>query len=373
MKLVTHRFLRLAAALCGVALAIACGSSSSPSSPTTSTTTTTVNVLATPTTFIQTAQKVNATSNDLTLSWSGNASTYQLVIGSNPGSSNILTTDVQGSTYTWTSPRTGGSYYARVAAKQNGTIGSYSDELTLYVLDIRNVIDALFFHAGPMADVPSTANSNPQAGVWADGTKLSVLVSTDAGETARANAQTFADQYASLVGGSVTATATLSSNSFSGFDSPSQVSANTILVRIKSGFCTSGALGCAFYGPAPLGPNASVATLASSAGLYVSATGHEMGHTYGLGHVTIPVSGRPELRFMMNPSYTNEQMTDAEKLAITVARAGGLRPGMTRNQALAADLVLPYTGAVVGVRSAVPAERRNADGHILVNAVSAKR
>jgi hypothetical protein len=70
-----------------------------------------------------------------------------------------------------------------------------------------------------------------------------------------------------------------------------------------------------------------------------------MGHAYGLGHVTPPAAGRAEFRFMMSPLGASEQMTDVEKLAITLARAAGLRAGWTRSQAQAADLVNPYTGA----------------------------
>lgn len=358
--------MRSAAACIVAALATACGSSSSsPTTPSTTTTTTT-NVFATPTTFLQSSQKINATNNELTFTWTGNASTYQFVVGSSPGTSNLLTATVTGTTYTWTSPRTGGAYYARVAALQNGTVGTYSDELSLFVLDIRNVIDALFFHAGPMADVPSTANSNPAAGIWADGTVLSVLVESQAGETARANAQTFANDYAALFDNKVTATATITGTSLRNVDFTALPN-NTVGVRIQSGFCSTGALGCAYYGPAPLGPNRSMVTLDQSGGLYVSATGHEMGHAYGLGHVTKPAAGRPEFRFMMNPSYTNEQMTDVEKLAITVARSKGIRPGMTRNEALAADMVNPFTGTsnATGARGAF-SERRDASGWILV-------
>ncbi len=301
--------------------AAACGSSGSPSAPSGAA------PIPVPS-FRQTSQKINATNNELQLSWDGSAAAYQLVIGSNPGSSNLLSTEVTGTTYTWVSPRSG-----------------FSNELSLVVLDVRNVIDALYFHSGPLADQPADANTNPVTSVWADGTVLSVPVSMEAGDTARANAQTFAGQYAALVGGAVTATFSLTSDSMHDKDFRT-FPEFTIGIRVQSGYC-GGALGCVPLGsgPAPGGPNRSIVTLEQGSGLYLSATAHEMGHAYGFGHVTPPAAGRAEFRFMMSPLGASEQMTDAEKLAITLARAAGLRAGWKRSQALAADLVNPYTGA----------------------------
>jgi len=324
-----------------VVLAAGCGSSGSSSSPTSPTTsTTTSSQLLVPTTFLNVGQKVNATTNEVQFSWSGNGTSYQLVIGSTSGASNLLSTEVTGTTYTWTSPRTGGTYFARVAAKRADATSAFSDELSIFVLDIRNVIDALFFRSGPMADTPSTASSNPSANLWPDGTRVRVLVSSEAGETARVNAQTFADQYAALVGGAVTAATEITSDTMRGASYPSVFADFTIGVRIQPGFC-GGALGCV---PIVDGPSSkkAIVTLEQSSGLTVGATAHEMAHAYGFGHVTVPVSGRPEFRFMMNPGYLADQLSDVEKLAITLARSGGIRPGTRRSEALSLNLVNPF-------------------------------
>lgn len=332
------RSFRAIALLSAIALASACGSSGSATEPSTTTST----QLLVPTEFIVSTQKFNATNNQVTMTWLGNGTSYLLTIGTASGSSNVLSAEVTGNSYTWTSPRTGGSYFARVAAKRGDATTAFSSELTVFVLDIRNVIDALFFRSGPMADSPTTASTNPSANIWADGTRVRILVSNEAGETARANAQTFVDQYAALVGGAVTATTEFTSDTMRGASYPALFPDFTIGIRIQPGFC-GGALGCV---PVVDGPSSkkAIVTLEQSTGLTVSATAHEVAHAYGFGHVTVPVSGRPEFRFMMNPAYLSEQMTDAEKLAITVARQGGIRPGMTRNQALALDLVNPFTG-----------------------------
>lgn len=335
---------RAAVVTCALALSAGCGSGS-PAAPSSSTPS---NQLVAPSDFFVASQKINATNNQIQLSWTGNGTSYLVIVGTSSGSSNVLSTEVTGTTYTWTSPRTGGAYYTRVAAKRGDATSPFSDEISLFVLDIRNVIDALIFHAGPMADVPSTATSNPVANLWPDGARLRILVSQEAGETARSNAQTFVDQYASLVGGAVTATTEITTDSLRGDSYPSVFPDFTIGVRVQPGFC-GGALGCVPVADGP-GRKKAIVTLEQSTGLTVGATAHEVGHAYGFGHVTVPVAGRPEFRFMMNPSYLSDQMTDAEKLAITVARAGGLRAGWTRSQALAADLVNPFSGTTSRLR-----------------------
>ncbi len=349
-------------------MAAHCGSSSSPSAPSTGGT-----ALTAPTVFFVASQTITATNNELQLGWTSSEASFQLVIGTTPGSSNVLNTTLTTNSYKWVSPRTGGAYYARVVAKRGDAISGFSDELSLFVLDIRNVIDAMYFRAGPMADVPANANANPPAGIWPDGTRLRVLVSAEAGETARVNAQVFADQYAALVGGAITATTELTSDLMHGTDYLS-LPAFTIGVRVQSDICSSGALACAIYGPAPIGPNRSIVTLAQAGGLNISAVAHEMGHTYGMGHITIPAAGRPEFRFLMNPSVASEQMTDAEKLAIVVARTAGLRAGMTRSEALSRDLVNPFTGTSNTTSVRPPSsDRRDAHGWIVIDRMAQPR
>lgn len=64
-----------------------------------------------------------------------------------------------------------------------------SEELAIATVDLRDVIDALFFRAGPMSEGHAIQPGNTPAGVWQDGTHLRVLVSAEAGERIRALAQ----------------------------------------------------------------------------------------------------------------------------------------------------------------------------------------
>jgi hypothetical protein len=317
-----------------------CGSGSglAPVAPTPSTGTSTQ--LVPPTTFRVASQRIDAASNDVSFSWVSNETSFQLIIGSSSGASDLLSTTPTSNTFTWTSPRAAGTYYARVAAKRADSTSAFSDELTITVVDVRDIIEAMFFHTGRLSDATEGGSASAVAGIWADGTRLTVRVSPEAGASSRANAQTFADDYAALVGGAITATAEMTTDPMQSITA-ADLALLTIGIRVQAGICTSGALACADYGPTPIGPNRSMITLALSGGLNIGAVGHEMGHAYGMGHIQAPAAGRPEFRFMMNSNSGSPQMTDAEKLAITLARNAGLRAGMTRGQAFDLGLVNP--------------------------------
>lgn len=290
--------------------------------------------------FIVPSQRVNADSNTVTFTWISSEASFRLNIGTSSGASDILVADnIVGNTFTWTSPRTARAYYARVAAKRGDATSGFSDEQIITIVDVRNMIEAMYFHTGPMSDGRETGNT--RAGIWADGTRLRVVVSSEAGELSRSTAQTFADQYAALVDNAITATSEMTTDPMQtpGNFPQSALPEFTIGIRRLAGFCGDGALACANYGPEPLGANRATITLELPGGLNQSATAHEMGHAYGIGHVQTPVTGRPEFRFMMNSNASSEQMTDAEKLAIRLARTAGLRAGATRAQAIGLGLV----------------------------------
>lgn len=321
----------------------ACGGGGGGTGPTGPSTTT----LSTPTNFRITNQQVFMTANQVTIGWSGSASTYRVTAGTTTGASDLLTADVTGTTYTWMAPREESVYYIRVAAVQGSQTSSSTVDYPVYTIDLRHVIDALFFRSGPMADDPARALINPRAGVWAPGTDLSIVVSSEAGEVARAASQQFADEYKALANNSFSATATVSSETFRDV-TLDEVPEFTIYTRILSGFCGVNVIACAYYGPTPVGPNRSIVTQNGGGGSIASA--HELGHAYGMGHVSVSGAVRPELNFMMNPVLVSEQMTEPEKNAISAALQGGIVAGTLRSEALAMGLVLPYspTSARVG-------------------------
>jgi hypothetical protein len=298
-------------------------------------------------------QRVTMTSNLVDLTWRGSSSTYRLAIGSSPQMQDVLVVDVTGPSYTWTAPRGQQWYYIRVFSTANGQVSAASSEYPDFTIDMRNIIDAIYFRAGPMADTPSNALGNPSVGVWDDGTRLQVRISQATGAITPVNAAQFVNEYASTVFGAITATTEVTQEDFVSV-SVSQLPLFTIGVRLLSTGCGTGALACANYGPSPLGSNRSMITLVTTFENSQRAIAHELGHAYGMGHVKVLTATRPELNFMMSPVYNfTGHLSDAEKTAIAAARDAGLRPGWTRSQALAAGLVLPYNPATLETATAL--------------------
>lgn len=292
------------------------------------------------------AQRVTLTSNQIDLAWSGGTTPgYRLLVGSSAGNSDIGSIDTTQTSYTFVAPRTANTYYARVVGISGAASSAASRELTITTLDLRSVIDALFFRAGPLSPGKAVQLGSIQAGVWPDGTHLRVLVSREAGESRRAEAQAAVDDYASTVDGAITGTAELVDDDLHSLVL-SQVPPFTIAIRVIPGFCGASALGCESGGPAPIGPNSSIVTLHSPS--LTSVAAHELGHAYGLFHITGAPVGALFGSFLMNPTATADiTMSPAEKAAIGAGHAGGIRAGTTRDQALASGLVLPYAiGAV---------------------------
>ncbi len=321
--------------------AVACGSSS-PTTPSTSSSSS--STLAAPTNFVIASQQVTMTSNIVGLSWSGSGSTYKVLVGSASGGSDLLSQDVTGTSYTWNAPRTANIYYARVVATGAGQTGTASTELPVFTLDMRNMIDALFFGYGPMSDANGRAPASSVA-VWPDGATINVLVTDQAGAASLTAAQTFVADYLAATSNFITVNISTTPTTYAGLPLLS-VPANTVIVRVDNTVCPgAGIIACAFYGPAPYGPGRSTVNLnAAPTGNTPDswkAIAHEICHAFGLHHLVQTASARAEFKFLLNPTLVAEQLSAVEKAALAAARAGGIRPGWTRTQALAAGLVLP--------------------------------
>lgn len=335
------RALVLAAAI----IAAACGSSS-PASPSNSTGS---NSLSATSSFVVSLQQLSMTANTVSFTWaSTGATTYKMMIGSSSGASDLINADVTGTTYSWAGPRTAGIFYARVAPTSEGQTGTVSTELPVFTLDLRNMIDAMYFGVGPMSQSPTfnpTAfNTQLPAAIWPDGTALTVLVTNEAGSVSLASAQRFTSEYLAATSNHVTATVSTTAQDFKGV-ALTALPANTIVVRVDQVCTQVGVVACANFGPTPVGTTRSFVNLNTSAGSISVA--HEIGHSFGLNHVAVSAGARPEFAFLLNPSLASQQMTEAEKAVLSAARAGGMRNGWNRAQALAAGLVLPYTGGVI--------------------------
>lgn len=122
--------------------------------------------LAAPLGFRIVTQRVALMSNEVVLSWSGTAPTYRLALGSSSNGSDIRNVDLTVTSYTFQASRTAVTYYARVFAGDGQQVSAPSTELTIGTLDLRDIMDALFFRAGPMSDGRAIQPGTTPAAVW---------------------------------------------------------------------------------------------------------------------------------------------------------------------------------------------------------------
>ena len=322
------------AALC--LLAIRCGGSS-PSAPSTSTI---------PASFRSASQQVNFTNNTITFTWTASTGSYRLSIGSASGLSDMLSTTVSDTTYTWTAPRTATVYYARVANASGDT--TPAQEIPVFTLDLRDAIDALFFGAGPLSDAPTVNPGDPAATVFPDGVPVTVLVTAAAAPTQLSAIQAFVTDYQSAYGTATPMSVTMTATDYQSVTLDS-LPENTIIVRVWGGCPGVSTVACS-----STGTNRSVVSVVNASPLASVGTAHEFGHALGLRHIVATSAARTEYAFLMNPTLIafSARLTQVEKNALAAARAAGLRSGWTRNQALAAGIVRPSGAAASGVAAA---------------------
>jgi len=349
---------RLIPAVVTLLVLVGCGGGgSTPTAPATSP----PPPLQAPDTLNARAHQVTMTSNIVTIAWNSAAVTHRLVIGSGPGLQDVLVANVVGASYEWNAPGTAALYYIQVFATNGENVSAPSSTMQLTTIDLRHVIDAMFFRSGPLADEPETALGNPAAGVWPDGTRVRVVISETVGTGARSFGERFLQDYAALTFGGVTGSISMTAEDFLNL-TLGQVEPFDVPVRVRAAFCGANAVACAYYAPPPLGANRSIVTFANDGQNALRAMAHELGHVYGLGHVRAPLgSATQATAFMMNPSLLSDAFTSTEMAAITAARAGGLSPFWRREQALAAGLVQPFTSSTLTAAVALLKPDRSRD------------
>jgi hypothetical protein len=346
--------MKRALVVAAVLIAAACGSKSTAP-------TTTDSTLSAPSSFTITLQQVFMTSNSVAFAWSSTgASTYKLQIGTASGLSDALNADVTGTSYTWTAPRTANIYYARVSPVSGGQTGTAATEIPLFTIDLRQVIDALYFGSGPMASDTFAANV---VAIWPDGATINVVVTEESGAVSLAAAQSFVADYLAAMSNHITINISTTPVKWTGVDTTT-VPLNTVVIRVDNSICPQvGVIACAYYGPLPYGLGRSTVNL-NAAPTSVTPGGsiaiaHEIGHAFGLHHLRVNSSVRPELRFLMNPTLLVSQLSDVEKNAMIAARAGGMRNSWTRTQAVNAGLVTANPNGAFSLPPAIVPDLRD--------------
>ncbi len=329
-------------ALCVVATSIGCGSGPSSPSPTVTVAPTAPSA---PTNLSIASQEAELGGSEFQLSWSGSATRWDVSIGSSPGSSDVLQTEVPTREFQWRANRAGtNTFYARVTAINDVGRSQASSELSLVSVDLKDIIDAMLFSSGPLSDAPTRSATGAAWYPWRDGTRVRIVMSSDTSNVPRTAAQRFIEQYAAMTDNAVTGVVEIIDDRLQQL-TIQQVSNHTVAVRVvinpqAVGLCTLSAPGdgCNTGGPPSVGVNAnigrSVTTLGAPDADYLS---HELGHAYGLWHVRIPAGAR--VKAMMG--LRSEGLGETERRVLARARAAGLRNGSLRSQALAMGLVNP--------------------------------
>lgn len=132
-----HR-MRTTLAILATVFSVACSGGDSPVAPTAPTATTTTTTTSTPPAAQATSclpgapgnLQVVVVNNNRTFSWNGvaNAVDYFVLIGTEPGRSDLLNTNTSQTTYQWNGTSRG-SYFARVYARNSCGSGANSNEI----------------------------------------------------------------------------------------------------------------------------------------------------------------------------------------------------------------------------------------------------
>jgi hypothetical protein len=281
------------------------------------------------------------------------ATSYRVEIGTSVGASDMLSTEVTAPTLTTTLPANPAvpDYYLRFFSR--GPSGESAPKATFApVVDLRAIIEALFFESGPRRvpfallplDVVDRDASRFRAfGAadvmlgWPPGARVTLLASTALRDEQMQAARDTVDQFNQSVGGVIRATLTTTA------DPNPRPRPGTITLApgdpVAAG-CGGNAIGCALR--TVEGGVMQEVRLVVTPNSRGCVTAHEVGHgLHGFGHINL--QGVPGLvAATMSPGGCDlPRLTEYENDAIEASYARGMRAGDTRQDFVRAGLVVP--------------------------------
>jgi hypothetical protein len=281
------------------------------------------------------------------------ATSYRVEIGTSVGASDMLSTEVTAPALTTTLPANPAvpDYYLRFFSR--GPAGESAPKATFApVVDLRTIIEALFFETGPRRPafaLPSTDVVDRDAARfrafgaadvmlgWPPGARVTVIASTALRDEQLQAARDTVDQFNQAVGGVIRATLTTTS------DPDPRPRPGTITLApgdpVAAG-CGGNAIGCAVRTVEDgVILDARLVVTPSSRGC---VTAHEIGHgLQGFGHINL--QGVPGLSAAtMSPGGCDlPRLTGYENDAIRESYARGMRAGDRRQDFVRAGLIVP--------------------------------
>jgi hypothetical protein len=279
------------------------------------------------------------------------ATSYLFEIGTTFGGNEVLSREFTTPGHTISLPAGPGiaEYYLRLRSR--GPFGESAINSTFaHALDLRTVIEALFFESGPRhafgfprTDVLdwSTAGftafkAADEMLAWAPGSRVNVIASDTLRDDQLQAARETVDQFNAAAGGVVRAILTTTADP----DPPQRPGVITLAHGDPSAECSANAVGCASR--TIEGGVITQARLVITRNSTGCVTAHELGHgLFGFGHITLQdVQG--VVNATMSPGgCAVPRLTQPELDALEESYSRGMRAGANRQDFVRAGLVVP--------------------------------
>ena len=267
------------------------------------------------------------------------ATSYILEIGSQPGTSDALSTETNQTTAEWTPPATG-DFVAQVKAKNSAGTGPASTQMTIHVVNFRSMVESLYFGSGPYSDPANRGCPSDRMSGWPAGTDIRIVLSTDLQPAGVDGARNTAAQLADATGGVVRAHTDPPTQS-KPVAAPGEISVSPIVTGSE---CSAGASGCTRVTRYDRG-------VIGSADIFVNNTAlggpgpHEIGHAaFGFCHVLNARNGTVTIvshLTVMGFGGSGQKLTESDLLVVRSVYDAGLRGGASRSDFVRAGLIDP--------------------------------